>query len=102
MINASITIPKEILAAFCQRHHIRRLALFGSALTSRFTAESDLDILVTFDPAHIPDLLSFIEMEAELSDLFGRKVDLNTEGFLSRHFRDTVLENAEVIYDFTA
>lgn len=94
----TITIPQEAIHAFCQRHHIRWLALFGSVLDDRFNEESDLDVLVTFEPGHAPGW-EFITMQGELSQLFGRPVDLNTPGFLSETFRDEVLRQAVVIYE---
>lgn len=98
MVIRNIDIPSEAVAVFCQRHHIRRLALFGSVLRDDFGAESDLDILVEFDEGHTPGL-AFFGMEEELSALLGRKVDLNTPGFLSRYFRDDVLKEAVVAYE---
>jgi len=72
-----VDIPHEKIAAFCRRNHIRRLALFGSILQGDFRPDSDLDLLVEFEPGHVPGL-KFFELEQELSDLLGRKVDLNT------------------------
>jgi len=95
---ARIDIPHDELAAFCRRHHIRRLALFGSVLRDDFGPDSDVDVLVDFEPGCVPGF-AFFEMEGELSDLLGRKVDLNTPGFLNRHFRQRVLAEAEVHYD---
>jgi len=94
----NIEIPSEEVDAFCRRHHVRRLAFFGSVLRDDFTADSDLDILVEFDEGHTPGL-AFFGMQEELSDLLGRKVDLNTPGFLSRYFRDDVLREAIVAYE---
>jgi predicted nucleotidyltransferase len=85
------------IARFCRKHHIRRLSLFGSVLREDFRPDSDVDVLVEFEPAHIPGL-AFFHMEAELSELLGRKVDLNTPGFPSPYFRDQVMEEAEVQY----
>src|SRR5437870_3356040 len=93
-----VKLPKQKIADFCRRHHIRRLAVFGSALRDDFRSDSDLDVLVEFDPGHTPGL-AFFAMERELSDLLGRKVDLNTPQFLSPYFRDTVAAEAEVQYD---
>jgi len=93
-----IDIPKEEVAEFCRRNHIRRLALFGSVLRDDFGPDSDVDVLVEFEPGHVPGL-AFFEMERELAELLGRKVDLNTPGFLSRYFREEVLAEAEVQYD---
>ena len=92
-----IPIDGEAVAAFCRRHHVRRLALFGSVLREDFTSESDVDVLVEFEPGQGPGL-GFFSMEAELSAIVGRKVDLNTAGFLSRHFRDRILAEAETQY----
>ena len=94
---ARISVSQEKIADFCQRHHIRRLAFFGSVLRDDFGSQSDVDVLVEFDPGHIPGL-SFFTMENELSQILGRKVDLNTPQFLSRYFRDQVLADAEVQY----
>jgi hypothetical protein len=93
-----IDIPKEKIAEFCRRNHIRRLALFGSVLREDFGPDSDVDVLVEFEPqARVG--LAFFAMELELSEILGRKVDLNTPGFLSRYFRDEVLAEAQVQYD---
>jgi predicted nucleotidyltransferase len=92
-----IEIDKGKIAEFCRRHHIRKLAFFGSALRDDFSDDSDLDVLVEFEEGHVPGL-AFFAMEDELSELLGRKVDLNTPGFLSPYFRDEVAENAEVQY----
>ncbi len=85
------------MAAFCRRHHVSRLAFFGSVLRDDFTPSSDVDVLVEFEAGHVPGL-AFFSMEAELSSLLGRKVDLNTPGFLSRYFKDRVLAEAENQY----
>ena len=95
---AKIKLPMDEIAAFCRRHHIRQLALFGSVLREDFSPDSDLDILVEFEPGHVPGL-SFFVMEEELSQILDHKVDLNTPQFLSRYFRDEVLREAEVLYD---
>jgi predicted nucleotidyltransferase len=92
-------LPKEKIADFCRRHHIRKLALFGSALREDFRPDSDLDVLVEFDPEHTPGLIGLAGMELEFSALVGgRKVDLNTPLCLSRYFRDEVLAEAEPLY----
>jgi predicted nucleotidyltransferase len=92
-----IQIPKERITDFCQRHHIRKLAIFGSALRDDFGPESDVDVLVEFEPGHVPGL-AFFGIEQELSAILGRKVDLNTAGFLSPEIREVVLKEAEVQY----
>ncbi|HEY7220390.1 MAG TPA: nucleotidyltransferase family protein [Candidatus Binatia bacterium] len=94
---AQISVNQNKLRDFCQRHHIRRLAFFGSVLREDFSPESDVDVLVEFEPGYIPGL-SFFRMQDELSQILGRKVDLNTPHSLSRYFRDLVLAEAEVQY----
>ena len=89
-----LLIDDVALARFCRKHGIRRLALFGSVLRDDFGPDSDVDVLVELHAGRVPGL-AFFEMQAELSELIGRKVDLNTPGFLSRHFRNEVLANAE-------
>jgi predicted nucleotidyltransferase len=96
---AKIVILRGQIAEFCRRHHIRKLALFGSVLRDDFRPDSDVDVLVEFEPDHIPGLIRFSGMELELSDILGGlKVDLNTPKFLSPYFRDEILEEAEVQY----
>ncbi len=93
----AIDIDREKIAGFCRKHHIHRLSLFGSVLRDDFYPESDIDVLVEFEEGHVPGL-AFFEMEEELSQILGRKVDLNTPGFLSPRFRDRVQEEAQVQY----
>ncbi len=98
MIEKNIAIPYTQIEAFCQKHHIRKLALFGSVLRDSFSSDSDVDVLVEFDPDHIPGW-EFVAMQDELTAILGMPVELNTAGFLSRHFRQQVLDNAQVIYE---
>lgn len=98
-MDRQIEIPRHKIADFCRRNHIQRLAIFGSALRSDFDEDSDIDILVEFDPQHIPGLFTVARMERELSALWGgRKVDLRTPEDLSRYFRQQVIQEAEVQY----
>jgi predicted nucleotidyltransferase len=90
-------IDRDKFSDFCRRHHIRKLALFGSVLREDFGPESDVDVLVEFEQGHIPDL-AFFSMERELSEILNHKVDLNTLQFLSPYFRDQVLAEAEAQY----
>lgn len=90
-------LAEEQIAEFCRRHHIRRLAMFGSALHGDQRPDSDLDVLVEFETGHTPGF-KFFDIEEELSTILGGKVDLNTPGFLSRYFRDEVLAEAEIRY----
>jgi predicted nucleotidyltransferase len=92
-----IDLPRNQGAEFCRRHHIRKLALFGSVQKDDFRPDSDLDVLVEFEPGFVPGL-EFFAMVHELSNILRRKVDLNTPGFLSTYFRDQALAEAEVAY----
>ena len=95
---ARITMPKNKIAQFCQKNHIKRLSLFGSVLRDDFGPESDVDVLVEFEPGTRIGL-RFFSIEQELTEILGRAVDLNTPGFLSHYFRDQILAEAEVQYD---
>ena len=94
---ACISVDQKRIAAFCRKYHIRRLSLFGSVLRDDFRPDSDVDVLVEFEPGHVPGL-AFFAIERELSEILGRLVDLNTPGFLSPYFRDQVLAEAELQY----
>lgn len=96
-MSLNISIPRDSIAEFCSRNRIRRLSFFGSVTREDFGPESDIDVLVEFEPGAKVGL-RFFEMEQELSALLGRNVDLNTPGFLSPYFRDRVLSEAEVAY----
>ena len=98
MTAAKIAIPKDKVAAFCRRHHIRRLSLFGSVLREDFHPDSDVDVLVEFESGHTVGLLRMAGLELELCDIVGRKVDLRTPAELSRYFRDEVVKNSIVQY----
>jgi len=93
-----LQISQDRIADFCRRHHIRKLALFGSVLRDDFSPASDVDVLVEFQPGAKVGLLALARMERELTAIVSRKVDLNTVGFLSRYFRSEVLKEAEVQY----
>jgi uncharacterized protein len=93
-----IRIPTDRVALFCRTHHIRRLALFGSVLSDRFGSDSDVDVLVEFEPGVVVGLIRMAALERELSEMLGRAVDLRTPADLSRYFRDEVLASAEVQY----
>jgi predicted nucleotidyltransferase len=94
-----IPMSDEDLRSFCERHRIRKLWLFGSTLRGTARPDSDIDLLVEFEPGQKPGLLRLAEMQDELSVLLGgRPVDLRTAEDLSRHFRQDVLREAEVQY----
>ncbi len=94
---SNLQIPNAVIADFCRRNYIRKLALFGSVLRRNFRRDSDVDVLVEFDPEHVPGW-GFFTMQEELSQILKRPVDLHTPKSLSRYFRDQVLSEAEAIY----
>ena len=96
-MSIAIAIDRVRIADFCRAHHIRKLALFGSVTRSDFRGDSDIDVLVEFEPGHVPGL-AFFAMEDELRQILGRAVDLNTVAFLSPDFREQALADAETIY----
>lgn len=98
MAHHGIEIPRDEIALFCRRHRVRKLSLFGSILREDFGPDSDIDVLVEFEPAATPGL-AFFTMQDELTKIFGRKVDLHTAASLSKYFREEVLAQAEVQYD---
>jgi len=89
----------QALAVFCRRHHIRKLALFGSILREDFGPESDVDVLVEFQPGHTPGWES-VDIQDELSTLFGgRKVDMVNPKYLNRRLKDRVMGSARLQYE---
>jgi predicted nucleotidyltransferase len=98
LIQQGIAVSEDRLREICRRYGVLRLALFGSILGPRFGPDSDIDLLVEFEP-HTRLGLRFFELERELTELLGRKVDLNTPGFLSPEFRGKVQSVARVLYD---
>lgn len=98
MSSLPIDIPHDAIADFCRRNGIRRLALFGSVLRNDFTPDSDVDFLVEYAPEARVGLFDIVGMELELSEILGRKADLNTAGCLSQYFVDEVLREAVPIY----
>ncbi len=98
-MNGKLIIDKDKIREFCERHYIRRLAIFGSALRDDFGPDSDVDVLVDFMPGHTPGFFKLFEMEEELSGLLGgHKIDIRTPEDLSRYFRDKVVATAQVQY----
>jgi uncharacterized protein len=90
-------IPQEALRRFCEQHHIRRISLFGSVLRGEERPDSDIDLLVEFDPGQTPGYIALAGIESELSELLGgRSVDLRTQADLSRYFREDVIREAEL------
>jgi predicted nucleotidyltransferase len=98
MVAENLPFGEPVLAQFCRRYHIRKLAFFGSVVRQDFRPDSDVDVLVEFEPGHVPGL-AFFAIQEELSRLLGREVELHTPKFLSRYFRDQVLAEAIVQYE---
>jgi predicted nucleotidyltransferase len=99
-MTARIDIPRDAISAFCRQHHVRKLSLFGSVVRDDFSPESDIDVLVEFEPGKAPSIAAFLQMRAELSDLFGhRHVDLVTPSVLRNPYRKrTIVRDLEPIY----
>ena len=93
-----VSIDQERLAAYCRRHQVRRLSLFGSVLREDFSPESDVDVLVEFEPGARVGLIGLAGMELKLSEILGHKADLRTPEDLSRHFRSAVQAEAVLQY----
>ncbi len=93
-----VDVPKEAIESFCRKHHVKKLALFGSVLRDDFGPESDVDVLVEFEPGQTPGL-EFFDMQEELSALFGRKVELVSAAGLRNPFRrHEILSTQRVIF----
>ncbi len=101
-MTARIDIPNDMVADFCRRNRIRRLALFGSVLREDFSADSDVDVLVQFEPGTRVGLITLAGLEIELGEILGRRTELHTTAGLHPRFRDAVLNAAEVEYEHAA
>ena len=93
-----ILIDEQELTAFCCERGIKKLSVFGSVLRQDFSPSSDLDVLVEFLPGRTPGL-AFFGYADQLATLLGRRVDLNTPGFLNKHFRNDILKHAITLYE---
>ena len=98
MAESKLELPAESIAGFCQRYHVRNLSIFGSALRGDFSADSDVDVLVEFEPEAQVGFIALSRMRRELSDLFQRPVDLVPKNGLKPRIREAVLSSAEVVY----
>jgi predicted nucleotidyltransferase len=98
VMNLRSEVPREALEEICRRYHVKRLSLFGSVLREDFGPESDLDVLVEFEPVRTPGF-GFVELQRELSELMGHPVDLHTYRSLSRYFRDDVVRQSQPLYE---
>lgn len=94
----AIPLPHEAIRVFCEKHHIIRMWLFGSVLRDDFRADSDVDVLVEFDPAYIPGW-KIVSMQAELSEIIGREAQFSMPDALSQHIRPRIMDTAQVIYE---
>jgi len=95
----NLKIQKGEISKFCKNNHIRKLSIFGSALRKDFSPESDVDVLVEFEPDTRVGLIRLAGLEIELGRIIGRKVDLNTSGFINKYYRESVLAESEIQYD---
>jgi predicted nucleotidyltransferase len=98
LVSSRIPLQPDAIREFCERNHVRRLALFGSVLRDDFTNQSDVDVLIEYQPGRTPGL-AFFRHQRELSELFGREVDLNTPRFLGRYYEDHVQREALAIFE---
>jgi predicted nucleotidyltransferase len=99
MATSQVTIPQEQIADFCIKHHIRKLSVFGSVLRDDFRPDSDVDVLVEFEPDYHATLLDLGGIQMELSDLLGRFVDLKTSGFIHESILPMVIASMQVEYE---
>ena len=99
MINQHIRIPHDEIVPFCERHHIRKLSLFGSVMREDFNDDSDIDMLVEFDLGAVVTYFDMAQIEIELSDLLERKIDLREPQELSHYFRKQVINGAQLVYE---
>ena len=91
-------VDRQVLADFCRKHHIAKLAFFGSVLRDDFRPDSDVDVLVEFEPEQIHGLFELIRMQLEFSEIIGREADFRTPNDLGRYIRDRVIAGARVQY----
>jgi len=98
-MNTNVILSEEKIQNFCRRHRIRKLSLFGSLLRSDFRPDSDVDVLVEFEPEAHVTLFDMGAAQVELSEILGRVVDLKTAGFLSPYFRQQVINQAQLVYE---
>ena len=95
----NLYIAENEIEDFCRKYHIRKLSLFGSVLRDDFRPDSDIDVLVEYEPGHVPGFISLSHIRRELSAILGRNADMRTPASLSDYFRDTVEANAVLIYE---
>ncbi len=98
MLKTHIKIPRKKINDFCRQYHIQRMAIFGSVLRDDFRTESDIDVLVTFDPSVRIGFMTLGRMKRELTAILGRPVDLVPQEGLKPAIRESILASAEEIY----
>lgn len=101
MVHPSIAIDREKLADICRRYHIRELCIFGSATRDDFGPESDVDLLVEYEPGREPDYWDVLpELFSELESCFRRSVDLvqGREALVNPYRRQAILGSLELLY----
>jgi len=89
---------RQKIEEVCRKYHVRKLSIFGSTLHGNARPDSDLDVLVEFEPGHVPGFFTFVELEEQLSSIFSRNVDLRTPQDLSKYFRENVVREALPVY----
>ena len=99
MTQQNVEIPSDKIAEFCEKHHIRKLSLFGSVLRDDFTSESDIDVLVEFEQGESVTYFDLVDIQDGLATMLDRDVDLLTPAALSTYFRTHVLDTAQVTYE---
>ncbi len=100
MVDVTLRYDEKELKRLCREHHVRRLDFFGSQAKGTANAESDVDLLVEYEPGHVPSLLGFLRLEEELKALFGSySVDLVSRGGLSLYLRDEILRTRSPLYE---
>ena len=95
---AAMVVDVEAIRLFCQENNVIELSLFGSVVREDFGPDSDVDVLVEFAPGHAVSLFRLVNMQEQLSAVFGRRVDLVSKKGLSRHLRERILRSREVVY----
>lgn len=100
MADATLQYDERALERLCREYHVMRLDLFGSQAKGTVGAGSDVDLLVEYEPGHVPGLLGFLRLEEELEAVFGSSsVDLVSRGGLSPYLRDEILRTRSLLYE---
>ncbi len=98
-IHPQLPLTREQLVAFCQRWRVSEFALFGSALREDFRPDSDIDVMVAFDPDAEVGVWDFVRMQEELEEMLGRQVDLVEKGTIRNPYRRaSITRDLTVVY----